>query len=578
MNLQRIFPFLGDLKSYTSADWKNDLVAGLIVAIMLVPQGMAYAFLAGMPPIYGLYAGLVPLLFYALLGTSRQMSIGPVAVSALLVLAGISQLEEPQSAEYIKLVILAGLLIGVFQMILGALRMGILVNFLSHPVIAGFTSAAAIIIAVSQLKDLLGFKIPRFSHTYETVLYAFRNLEQTNWIAVLLCLGSIILIIILKKISHKIPGALIVVLIGTIITWALDLEKWGVDIVKDVPEGLPAFNLPDWSWENIRRVIPTVLTVGIIGVVESMSIAKVLEAKHQNYSIKPNQELWALGFSKIAGAFFQAIPSSGSFTRSAVNNNSGARSGLASLFTVLIIALTLVFLTPLFYYLPKAVLAAIILLAVKSLFDFEEARHLWKVHKVDFLMLLITFVITLALGIEEGVMAGVLISIFAVLYRSARPHIAVLGNFPGTNIYRNIARFKEVQQIEGILIIRFDDQLYFSNAEAFKDTIKGIVNGDKRAVRFLILDASSIHDIDSSGLKALEEIYLFLKNRNITLQLCGVIGPVRDMLFKSGLMKTIGHQNQFLNVHNAVINSHPKSKTNDLTKNALQSNFDISEE
>lgn len=546
------FPIIESLQSHSSKDWRRDLVAGITVAIMLVPQGMAYAYLAGMPPIYGLYAGIVPLFLYGLLGSSRQLSIGPVAVSSLLILAGVSQVAEVGSPEYINLVLLTGLLVGIFQFSLGLFRGGFLVNFLSHPVIIGFTSAAAIIIAISQLKDAFGFTIPRFAHTYETAIYTLKHIGEINWVTFVVCAGSLLFMVLLRRISRAIPGALLVVLLGTLLAWGFDLSSKGLAIVGQVPEGLPQLMIPDMTGEKIRMLFTTVLTVGIIGIVESISIAKVLENKNQNYVIRPNQELLALGITKIAGAFFQALPSSGSFTRSAVNDDSGAKSGMSSIFTALIIALTLIFLTPLFYYLPKAVLAAIILLAVKGLFDFAAAKHLWNIHKGDFLMMLITFVITLIFGIEEGVIAGVLISLLAVLYRSAKPHIAVLGQLPGTTVYRNLDRFEQAESCDDILIVRFDDQLYFSNADAFKEKIKNLVRDHKEYLKVVILDSSSIHDIDSSGLLALEEIFNFLSGNKIELYLCGVIGPVRDMLYKSGLAEKIGRENQFLKIHDAV--------------------------
>jgi SulP family sulfate permease len=567
-----LFPIIDSLREYTSSKWRKDMVAGITVAIMLIPQGMAYAYLAGMPPIYGLYAGIIPLFIYGLMGSSRHLSIGPVAISSLLILSGVSQIASVGSPEYINLVLLTGLLVGVFQFSLGLFRGGFLVNFLSHPVIIGFTSAAAIIIAISQLRDALGFTIPRFSHTYETFLYTIKNIDQTNWITLVVCFGSLGVMLLLRKISRAIPGALIVVLLGTIISYGLNLSSKGLAIVGDVPEGLPSFVMLDMNWEKIRLLATTVLAVGIIGIVESISIAKVLENKNQSYVIRPNQELLALGISKITGAFFQALPSSGSFTRSAVNNDSGAESGMSSIFTALIIALTLIFLTPLFYYLPKAVLAAIILLAVKSLFDFEEARHLWNIHKGDFTMMLLTFVITLVLGIEEGVIAGVLISLLAVLYRSAKPHVAVLGQLPGTTVYRNLDRFQQAESREDILIVRFDDQLYFSNAGAFKDRIKALVRERQSFLKLVILDSSSIHDIDSSGLLALEELFNFLSKRKVELYLCGVIGPVRDMLHKSGLSQKVGHENQFLKIHDAITYFKADEKDRSLFRAANQTN------
>ncbi len=551
MSWKSFFPILESLESYTSRDFTKDLSAGLTVGVMLIPQGMAYALLTGMPPIYGLYGGFIPLLFYAIFGTSRQMSIGPVAISSLLVLAGISQLEDPGSAAYVELVILTGLLVGAAQLLLSFLRMGFLVNFLSHPVLVGFTSAAAVIIAISQLKDLFGFPIPRFSNSYESLIYAIQHLGETNFLSLGFCLGSVILILLLKRVHSAIPGPLIATVMGTILAWSLQLENYGLSLVMEVPSGLPAFESPVMDWDKIILVLPTVFTVTVICIVESIGIAKVLEAKHQTYEVRPNQELLALGISKLAGAFFQSLVTSGSFSRSAVNDEAGAKTGVSSIISALLIALTLLFLTDLVYFLPKAVLAAIILLAIKSLFNLKEAIHLWHTHRRDFWMMLVTFIVTLLLGIGEGVVAGVALSISTVLYRSSRPHLAVLGKLPGTQYYRNIKRFQEAEQSDEVLIIRFDDQLYFGNAAYFKEHIKKLVRQKGPDLRLLIMDASSMHDIDSTGIHALEEIHNYLKGRNICLNLCGVIGPVRDMLFKVHLIDHFGKENFFMYIQNA---------------------------
>ena len=576
MNLKSFFPITENFSTHSSQDWRKDIIAGITVAVMLVPQGMAYAMLAGMPPIYGLYGGLIPLLLYAILGTSRQMSIGPVAISALLVLAGVSQIAEPMTPEYISLVILTGLLVGLAQMLLGVFRLGFLVNFISHPVIVGFTSAAAIIIAISQLKDLLGIQIPRFSHAYETVKYAFAHFSETNWTTVILCIGSIISMLILKKINKAIPYALLVVMLGTLLVYFIGEEKMGVNIVGDVPEGLPIFQMPEMTWAKIKILYPTIFTVTIICIVESIAIAKVLQAKHGDYQIRANQELVALGISKIGGAFFQSLPTSGSFTRSAVNNEAGARSGFASIFTAILIALTLVFLTPFFYYLPKAILAAIILLSVKSLFDWKEAKHLWQTHRSDFYMMLTTFIVTLAFGIEEGVLAGVVVSICMVLYRSSKPHIAILGKLPGSINYRNIDRFESAKEPEDILVIRFDDQLYFGNASFFQETIQELINERETKPKMVLLDASSMHDMDSTGFHTLEEMQKYLNDKNITFYISGMIGPVRDFAAKCGIIERMGEQKYFLNIHQGV--THFKNMQEGLektwTRDALQSNLD----
>lgn len=575
MKLKSFFPIIENFSTHSSQDWRKDVIAGITVAVMLVPQGMAYAMLAGMPPIYGLYGGLIPLLFYAILGTSRQMSIGPVAISALLVLAGVSQIADPMTPEYISLVILTGLLVGIAQFLLGVFRLGFLVNFISHPVIVGFTSAAAIIIAISQLKDLLGISIPRFSRVYETVHYVSNHFSETNWVTVFLCIGSIIIMLILKKINKAIPGALLVVIVGTLLVYFIGEEKLGIDLVKDVPQGLPVFQMPEKIWGKIQILYPTIFTVTIICIVESIAIAKVLQAKHGDYQIRANQELIALGISKIGGAFFQSIPTSGSFTRSAVNNESGARSGFASIFTATLIGLTLVFLTPLFYFLPKSILAAIILLSVKSLFDWKEAKHLWQTHRSDFYMMLTTFIVTLILGIEEGVLAGVVLSICMVLFRSSKPHIAILGKLPESINYRNIDRFESAKEPEDILVIRFDDQLYFGNASYFQETIQELVNERASKPKMVLLDASSIHDMDSTGSHTLEEMQKYLINKGIIFYISGMIGPVRDFATKCGIIERMGEQKYFLNIHEGV--THFKNMQEGLgekwTPDALQSNI-----
>lgn len=552
MNWKRFFPIFDWIGEYNKKIFQADLIAGLTVCIMLIPQGMAYALLAGMPPIYGLYGGLVPLFIYGLLGTSRQVSIGPVAVSALLVLAGITQLAEPESDRYIELVILTGLMIGIAQLLLSALRLGFLVTFLSHPVIMGFTSAAAIIIAVSQFKYLFGFPIPRFEQTYETAIYAFEHINQIHWLSFIFCTGGIILMLGFKKWAPVVPAALVVTILGIVITYALRLDQKGVSIVGEVPDGLPDFGVPSFSWENIKLVLPTVGTVTIIGIVESLGIAKALEAKNKDCKVRPNQELFALGFSKLAGSFFQAIPSSASFTRSAVNNEAGARTGIASIIAAAATGLTLVFFTPLFFYLPKAILASIVLMAVKSLFELEGAKELWKAHKKDFFMMLITFLATLLMGIEEGVLTGVVLSLLLVIYQASRPHSAILGKLPDTNHFRNVERFPHAQQEEGVIIIRFDAPLYFLNAENFKSTVFDTVEKYNGRCYLLILDASSILEIDSSGLHAIEEVYHHLEERNIEFYIAGLLGPVRDAFKRYELIEKVGHTNHFMYVSDAL--------------------------
>ena len=516
---------------------------------------MAYAKLAGMPEIYGLYGGLVPLILYALFGTSRQMSVGPVAISSVLIAEGISRIEGviAFSPQFIAYAVAAGLCIGVLQFVFGLLRMGFLVNFLSHPVIAGFTSAAAFIIFASQLSDFLGFYIDRELSLFGKIKYALTNLDKANLYAVGICLGSMALMLFLKKVNRIIPGALIVVVLGIAVSYLFNLhDAHGLQIIGLIPEGLPDFALPDLSPSVLEVIYPTVLTVTIIGIVEGIGIAKTLEGKHQSYLVNNNRELIALGLSKIGGALFLSVPTSGSFTRSAVNNEAGARTALASLVTAAIIGLTLLFFTPIFYYLPKAVLAAVILLAVRGLFEYKEAINLWKNHRSDFFLMSATFLVTLFFGIEKGVLAGVILSVMNVLYRSSRPHIAVLGIVPGKTYYRNVKRFEEIKHETDALIVRFDSQLYFANASYFRDRIRKIVLEEDRPLKCFFLDAKSISDIDSSGLRALRDIHRFLQKKGIDLFVCGAIGTIRDRLEREGFTRELGENRWFLSLHDGV--------------------------
>ncbi len=552
MRFKSLFPLLTWLKNYQTANLKADGIAGVTVAILLIPQGMAYAMLAGMPPIYGLYAGLVPLFVYALFASSYHLAIGPVAIISLLIFSGVSQIEPTGTPAYIVIVLSVSFLVGVFQMLLSFLKMGFLVNFLSRPVIVGFTSAAAIIIAINQLKYILGISIPRFDYTYEILLYAFQNMGQSKMISIVISLGTLSFLYFLHRINNKIPAALLSIFVGVCCCKIFNLEQYGIKIVGEIPQGLPTFQLPVINLELIETLIPLVFSITIIGIVQSLSIAKLIESKQETYTVKPNQELFALGISKMVGSFFHALPSFGSFGRSIVNYESGALTPMSSIVTSITIALSLLLLTPLFYYIPLAVLAGIILFAIRNLFAFKEAMYLWGAQKSDFLMMLATFMVTITVGIEQGILTGVVLSILTVLYRSSNPHIAILGNIPNTQVYRNVNRFDSLEVSPEILIIRFDDQLYFANASFFKDFVVDLINKRKNETKLFILDASSIHRIDSTGLQVLKEVDTLLYKQHIKFYLSGVIGPVRDRLYKFGVMQETGQKDYFLSIHDAV--------------------------
>lgn len=542
---------IATLSDYSLDKLKSDLFAGITVGTILIPQGMAYALLAGMPPIYGLYASIVPLIIYACFASSSKLSVGPVAVSALLVLAGISQLAEPFSAEYIELVILTGFLVGLVQISLGMFKMGFLVNFISHPVIAGFTSAAAIIIIVSQLKDALGLQMTNSPNCLSTLSEVASQLGQTNWITAGITLISITVITVLKKINKAIPGPLIVAAIGIILSYYFSLGTKEVAIVGQIPEGLPKFSNPSFSLDALSKLWPTVLTVTLIGIVESLGIAKSLEARFKDHTIVPNQELIALGLSKVTGSFFSALPSSGSFSRSAINGEAGGKTTVSSLITAILVILTLIFFTTVFYHLPKAILAAIILLSVVKLFDIKEAKALWKSDRLDFWMMFSTFIVTLFLGIEAGVLSGVLLSILAVLYKSSVPAISELGHIEGTSYYKNIERFDEASGVDDTLILRFESKLFFGNANFFKDSImKRIHNGDNQ-ISHVVIDGSIINDVDSTAKHMLRDLDRELEDQGVSLHLCGLVGQVRDSLYRSGLLTEI--EKHHMTIHDAIV-------------------------
>ncbi len=552
MKISRYIPILEWLPRYNKQYFKTDLLAGITVAVMLVPQGMAYGLLAGLPPIYGLYAAVVPLLLYTFFGTSRQLSVGPVAIVSLLVLTGISHFADPGSNTFVRLAIITGLLAGVVQILLGVFKLGFLVNFLSHPVIAGFTSAAAFIIGFSQLKNLLGIEIPRSNKIYEIIISAAGNIQDTNLISLLIGILGIAFILILKKINKAIPGALLAVVLGVFAVYGFHLVDFGVQIVGVVPAGLPKFEIPKASMSEVMDLIPLALTISLISFIESLAIARTLEARHKSYRVNPDQELIALGFAKLGGGFFQSYPTTGSFVRSAINDDAGAKTGVSSIVSALLIAVILLFFTPVFYYVPKAILAAIILTAVLKLIDFEGAKELWRYHRRDFWTMMVTFLITLLVGIQSGVLAGIVFSLALMIYRTSKPHFAILGQLPNTRYYRNIKRYPEALHGDEVLILRFDAQLYFGNAGYFRESIEELIKQRRGKVKLLILDASSILDVDSSGIHLLEEVIDYLHKEGILFYVSGVIGPVRDLFFKTGLAEKIGCDHQFMYIHDAV--------------------------
>ena len=533
--------------------FRGDLAAGLTVGVMLIPQAMAYALIAGMPPVYGLYAALVPLLLYGVLGTSRQLGVGPVAVVSLLVVAGVADLAEPGSTEYVQLAILLAFMVGVIQLLMGLLRMGFLVNFLSHPVITGFTAATALIIAFSQLHHLLGVSIESSKHIHTVLLQLFENRGEIHSGTALLGFGAVALIYAIRKWQPRIPGALVVVVIGIVLVAVTGWDQRGIRIIGEVPSGLPAFALPMFDIDAVYKLLPMAFAISLVGFMESIAVAKSIHARHRDYKLDANQELVALGSANLGGSLFQAFPVTGGFSRSAVNDQAGAKSGMASIISALMIGLTLLFLTPLFYYLPNAVLGAIIITAVIGLIDTKEIRFLWNTQKEDFAMMAITFLVTLLLGIEEGILTGVVASLGVVIYHSSKPHVAPLGQLPGTRVYRNLNRFEEAGDRKDVLVIRYDAPLFYANAEHFKETAESFVAQKGPELKLVVLDASGMNSIDTTGIHALASLENELRNKGIQLRMSAVHGPVRDLLERSRYYKSEDEERlSHMEVHDAV--------------------------
>ena len=547
--IKKWIPALDWLKNYRREDLTGDISAGLTVGVMLIPQGMAYSLLAGLPPIYGLYAATLPLIVYALMGTSRQLAVGPVAMVGLLIASGVSQLAETGSPDHIAFAILLALMVGVIQLLMGLFRIGFLVNFLSHPVIAGFTSDAAVIIGFSQLKHILGVKTSG-EKVYEIIHQIAQQAADINYITLTVGVIAILILVFFKRLKTVIPAPLVVVVLGILAAYLFNLNASGVSILKEVPAGLPSFAMPEVNFTALKQLLPTALAISFVGFMESIAVAKAMQAKHKNYEVNANQELKALGMANIVGSFFKAFPVTGGFSRTAVNDQAGARTGLASIISAALILLTLLFLTSLFFYLPHAVLAAIILVAVYGLIDIKEAKHLWHTDRTDFWLFMSAVVGTLIVGIEEGKLLGVVLSMGMLIYRVSYPHYAELGKLPGSNEFRNVKRFAEAETTDKIVVMRFDAQLYFANLSYFKDKVKSLL-ATRKAPEFFILDAGQLNNLDSSAVHALYDLVDELKGSKIQFLIANTIGPVRDTLYKSGLTDHIGKDHFFLTVNDA---------------------------
>lgn len=537
--LEKLVPIFGWAPNYERSDLRSDLGAGLTVGAMLVPQAMAYALLAGLPPEVGLYAATVPVVIYALFGTSRQLAVGPVAIVSLLTATALAPLVEQGTSGYLSAAALLALMVGVVHIVLGAGRLGFLVNFLSHSVLVGFTAAAAIIIGFSQAKHVFGISTDRTEHFYLTVLEVIDNLSSTNFPTLILGAVALAVLFGLKRVAPRVPAALVVVVGSILAVEALNLEARGVKVVGDIPDSLPAFGLPDFSGSLIGNLAMTALVITLVGFMESIAVAKVYARRHR-YEVDPNSELIGLGAANVAAGLFGGYPVTGGFSRTAVNDTAGARTPLASLITAGVVLATIAFLTPLFASLPNAALGAIIIMAVIGLIDVAEMRHIAAVKRSDLIGLSVAFFATLILGIELGILVAVVASMLVVFARMSMPHSAVLGHVDGTTSYRNIERFPEAQTIQGVRIVRIDAALSFANAAYVKRLLLDIVESLTDEPRSLVLDASGINDLDVTGAEMLHEVLAEIKDRGVALHVAEIKGPVRDVLRRAGIWDELG--------------------------------------
>lgn len=554
------------LKHYKKDQLSGDIIAGIIVAVVLVPQAMAYGMLAGLPAETALYSSVLPLIVYAAFGSSRTLAVGPVGLMSLMTGAALIELNIDEPSEIISAAHTLALLTGSILLLMRLARLGSIINFLSHPVISGFISAAAIIIAISQIKHLLGLDIPRGLPAYETIYQLASKATNYNPSTTIIGLACLVMLWAVKQPLCSLlarynfseqrqqllstSGPFVAVGISTLAVYVLDLNnQQQVAIIGYIPAGLPTIILPNIEPTLVKALLPNAMIIALIGYLESVSIAKSM-ASQKRQKIDSNKELIGLGSANIASAISSGYPVAGGFGRSMVNFTSGANSPAASIITAALVALTLAGLTPLFFYLPKAALAAIIIVAVVTLIDAHTLKHAWGYDKADAFSMLLTFTTVLLINVESGIIAGVVISIALYLHRSSQPHIAIVGQLGDSEHYRNITRHP-VKTQPNILALRIDENLYFANTNYLEDKISQLVADNKR-INHVLLICSSISFIDSSALESLDNILYRLEKAGIQLHLAEVKGPVMDKLKTTTFIHKLGCDNVFISTHQAI--------------------------
>ena len=553
--LTKLFPGLLWLKDYHQGAFRSDLLSGLVIAFMLIPQGMGYALVAGLPPEYGLYACIFPPIVYALLGTSNKISMGPVALDSILIITGLSVLAEPGSERYLELAVLLTLMVAVLQLGLGLAKFGFIANFLSYPVIVGYTSAAALIIMGSQFETMLGVDVAG-GNIFVLLYQLFLQVPNWSWITLSIGILGMLIMTVPKKRFPVMPFPLFLLVFGMLASGIWELQAMGVDVVSSIPQGLPSFNLPNVSLSDLEALVPVAITVALMGYVGTMSICKSLENPTDKITTQPNLELIAVGAANLVGSLCRAFPVSASFSRSAAFREAGAKTQVSALFSSLFIGAAMLVVAPLFvsYPLPKVLLSAIIIVSVSGLFKYAEMKVLYAHNRREFYILLTTFLATLILGVQEGLLLGVSLSIMMMIYNTTSPHMTELGSIQNGKLYRNITRFTQAHIRDDVLIFRFDAPIYFANKDYFVSVLyRWIKQRDMQALQFVVLDAESINSLDSTGVIMLQQVIENLQKQGIQFYITNAIGPVRDTIKTSILSDYMTEKTMFSTINDAMV-------------------------
>lgn len=561
--LNKFFPFLTWIPLLKDKNvLRADFIAGLTVALVLIPQSMAYANLAGLPAYFGLYIAFMPVMIAALWGSSKQLATGPVAVVSIMtattvagVLGNTATSDPSLLAQYVPLAMFLSLLVGLFQFGLGVFRLGVIVNFLSHPVIVGFTNAAAMVIGLSQLSKIFGVAMPGAPSDHFLTVRIWGVLQQlgdTHIPTLLMGVSAFAVMMFMKKKYPKLPGVLVAVAGATLISWLINFEGMGGKVVGAIPQGLPSIEMPGITFSNLGYLMTNAIIIALVGFMEAISIAKAMAAKTKD-KIDPNQELIGQGLGNIVGSFTQAYPASGSFSRSAVNLNAGAVTGFSSVVTGMIVVITLLFLTPLLYHLPAAVLAAVIMMAVFGLINFEAVKHAWLANKHDGIAAVVTFACTLGFAphLEEGIIMGAGLAIVLYLYSTMKPRVAMLGRYSdGTLRDRKVNPHLPFD--DEVVVLRFDGSLYFANVAFFEDTVLEAMSTHKD-VKYILIVGDGINQLDASGEEVLHHLVQRLRSSNITLVFSGLKKQIFDVLRNAHLYEYIGEENIFATEDMALV-------------------------